>query len=117
MNYFLKENLYCITFVTGPRHNYLGLSFSLEELCPDSKLRLEAKVIHADEPVALSEDAVKNMVLEGVERANLELRCNFKVSTIEYVVSDSGPELVYSELAYLILKRYKLCVGCYSGKS
>lgn len=113
MNYFLKDNLYCITFVTGPRHNYLGLSFSLEGLCSDIDLRLEARVIHADEPVVLSENEVKNMVLEGVERANLEFSCNFKISKIEYVVSDSGPEFVYSELAYLILKKYMLGASSY----
>ena len=102
MNYRMKDyRFHRITRITGPTHNFLGLSFTDQaESIRMGSLFLEE---NCSCPVVLEPLEVKEHVLRGVEEANQDLGTGYKINYIEYVANDSGPAPVYEMLASCIV--------------
>ena len=88
--------------ITGPTHNYLGLTFSSE---PIAEIKIEALVLDEVEPAQLDSKEVCKWVKFGVEQANNDLFASYHVKEIQFVQSDSPPVEIYAELAKKIVER------------
>ena len=96
---------YKVWYVTGPRHNFLALSFT-------SRTGVVLPKITALPPVGgcvhepLDPDEIARAVLSGVEEANQELKTSYQVSEIQYVTNDTPSEIVYAFLAARIVRSH-----------
>ena len=102
MQFHSEENLYKVVCITGPTHNLLGLEFAKQV---GEEVITEPIILNANEPERLSADSVRNAVIMGVERANLDFSTDYQLRRIQFVVSDSSPVEVYSDLAWQIVRR------------
>jgi hypothetical protein len=103
MQFHHYMNLHVASRITGPRHNYLAITFATEE--------------HSEEPTIIGLppqggcehrplDAAK--VLEntplGVADGNASVGTHYRVRNVQYVTNDTGPEGVYREMARRIVE-------------
>ena len=95
-------DLYTASWITGPRHNYLGLQLGsakpangvqVEELSVDQAGGDERK---------LSAEQVVRKVREGVALANIALGTDYQVLLVQFVPTDSANLDIYVFLAQRI---------------
>jgi hypothetical protein len=100
MNVFEHNNMFKASRISGPKHNYLGISFS--ELEKD--IELIEKQLPGDGKLAKSVDAseMTRVVREAVAiEAEIHGQMLF-VSKLEFVPTDSSDLSAYSKLAKVI---------------
>ena len=91
-------DFYKLARITGPTHNMLSVRFGHSR---------EATIEALTEKFegGLSSEEVKKQVLEGVSKANEELKTDYQVKDIQFLRSDSPPEKIYSALAFHLTKK------------
>ncbi len=107
MEFFLKDNIYRITRITGSQDNILGAAF-------DDKNRSgnNIEVIEGDFPnidrsrIRTSKEKVLEQVVSGLESINQSLGTNYKLSKIYFSPSDSGANSVYKVLICKLIRHY-----------
>jgi hypothetical protein len=95
-------NVYKVTRITGPQHNFLGLSFSEVEVpsITVERLQLDDDTGHAG---TLHEQQLIAAVRRGVTEANQQFGTHFCVATVQYVVTDTPDASLYALLAQKIV--------------
>ena len=92
-------NLYKASRVTGPAHNFLGLTLTSGDVAGDVHVQ-ELSVSGAETPLSLLDSMhVVEKVLEGVSQANAELGTAYQVEGVQFVPTDSADLNAYVELA------------------
>jgi hypothetical protein len=97
-------NVYKATRITGPQHNFLGLTLS-ETSVPS--MTIERLLVDASEAEAetLDEQQLIDAVQRGVAEANKACGMHFHVERLQYVATDTPYPAVYSTLAKQIVKQ------------
>jgi len=90
--------MHSATRITGPRHNYLAVTFATEGESPEPRV-IELPPQGGCEHRPLDRAKVLAAVLAGVAEANCEFGSSFAVASAQYVVNDTGPEEVYHHMA------------------
>ncbi|CAN7521517.1 hypothetical protein [Polaromonas sp. LjRoot131] len=88
------------TRITGPTHNMLQLQFASH---PNSSPSIDVLPGVGPNQGALNSQEVLRQVIAGVEAANIEFKCDYRVGRVRFVENDSRPESVYKELAAFIV--------------
>lgn len=107
------EGVFKASRIAGPKHNYLGISFSNV----DGEIRLISRKVASDvgDAEEVSADEVIRVVKETVQREVKLSERQLYVSCIEYIPTDTPDAEAYEELASAIA-RYALqkrdCVSC-----
>lgn len=106
MHIYFDQGFYKIAHVSGPTHNFLGLSFSDEPVAQVAVEALDAASAATPTPnrPALEADAVLRQVLAGAEAASARLQRRYVVRAIQFVPSDSAPVEIYRELTQAIIE-------------
>lgn len=97
------EKHYVITYISGPSHVYLGLSF--EEKIIDLPIMIRRPPVGQCQHGKLDEIQIRNAVIKGIEKANTKFDRQFKISEIVYVENDSPRYDLYEYCAYLLVER------------
>lgn len=100
MQFVDEAPLYKLSRVTGPHHNYLGLSVTLH---PTTR-KPELEVLDDGAGELLGTDIVRE-VLAGVNETSARLHTRFFIEKIQYMSTDSPPVSIYRQLASEILQR------------
>jgi hypothetical protein len=100
--YSQKDGRFCISYVTGPSHVWLGLSFSAVAR-PISVVRYPAvgQCTHG----VLDESRLIDVVIEGVSDAGKETGSRLAIAELAYVSDDTPSYDLYRHCGYLIAKR------------
>lgn len=77
---------YRIGRITGPRHYFLGLSFTDKE----EQVRMLAGEFCTSCSNNLDPAEIKKQVLKGIDEANQRLGTQYRINCIEYMLRDSG---------------------------
>ena len=112
MQFHTDGKVFKIVRITGPTHNYLGLSFSEDGV---DHIDIESMPLGEDGPARLSAVDVCKFVRLGIERANSELSSSYRLKKIQFVLSDSPPVEIYADLARHIVERMHLRRNAYNG--
>ena len=102
MKLFFDGEIYRISRITGPKHNFLGISFG------NTITEIEVEAVETKPDVSesrLCEKKIVESVLNGINRKNIELKTDYKVKKIQYIVSDTPPENIYGQLAEEMIDR------------
>jgi len=92
--------------ITGPAHNFLGLTFAAEDWeGTTSILELPAQGGCTHRP--LDAELILKHAVAGVAKANAEIGTAYKLQIVEFVKNDTGPEERYAHMAYEITKEAK----------
>jgi hypothetical protein len=83
------------SYITGPTHNYLGLTL-VPDLEADWSLEEKSR---SGETRSLSPEDVREWISDGVAQGNAAVAANFGVARGEYVISDSVRPTVYAHIA------------------
>jgi hypothetical protein len=94
---------YSATRITGPRHNYLAITFATEARSPEPQV-IELPPQGGCEHPPLDGAKVLAAVLAGVAEGNREFGASFAVATVQYVANDTGPEEVYHHMARALVE-------------
>jgi hypothetical protein len=98
------EEFYQAAYITGPTHNFLGLSFT-NSMIADIEMIICRLPDNYNENNRLDINEVKAHVLLGLEHANNELGTNYKIDAIKFLINDSNRLKYYSLLSYHIVIR------------
>ncbi|MFC5472450.1 hypothetical protein [Paraherbaspirillum soli] len=115
MQFHTDGIIFKVVSITGPTHNYLGLSFA--EKTEVVGVYVEPLMLNAEEPIRLEASDVQHWVMKGVEQANRELDANYKLKCVQFVASDTPPVEVYAQLARYIIERMHANLDAYNGES
>lgn len=102
MHFSQRGNRFFVSYVTGPTHVTLGLSFGGDT---DIPLLMSQPAIGACSHGSLDEERLRLAVCEGVAKAASELGSTLRLSEIVYVENDSPNYDLFRYCAYLISKR------------
>jgi len=116
MQFSYTNGVYRVMRITGPTHNLLGLAFLTAQEKGGDVVSVEP-LTKANEAARLHAEDVREKVLEGVREANAHLQANYRLSRIQFVLSDSGPVEIYKMLARRIVERLHQYPDSYSGTS
>jgi hypothetical protein len=100
MEYIRRGNVHCITRVTGPTHNFLGIEFGP----PDEQCVVEC-LGSPNQAATITEPQLKESVLSAVAKANAEFGTDLSVRRIQYVGRDTPNASIYQMLAKELAKR------------
>lgn len=105
MRFFYDGRFYKAVKVTGPSHNYLGLLISKET---SAKSDLSYELINQNDKgdVNVTFENVKNQVLDGLSKVNVELGTHYHVVSLQFSESDTYSKFVYKELTDRIIKHF-----------
>jgi len=105
MQYWRADEWFCVSRVTGPRHNMLRMRLSGGSQAAPTVERLPpaGSCAHA----ALDEHSLVASVLHGVADANAQLGTSLCVTHIGYVANDTKPEAVYAFLASKLIEHFR----------
>lgn len=95
--------MHSITRITGPRHNYLAITFATEDPSPEPQV-IELPPQGGCEHRALDRAKILVSVMAGVAEGNREHGSDFVVASIQFVANDTGPEEVYQDMAKLLVE-------------
>ena len=95
-----EYRFYRISLISGPKHYFLGLSFTDKE----EQVRMLAGESCTSCSNNLDPAEIKEQVLKGIEEANQRLGTQYRINCIEYMLRDSGPVSVYAMLANCIVQ-------------
>lgn len=104
MRFSKDENFYQVSWISGPRHNFLAIAFAENDDRSEPQIQMlppRGECRHT----ALKEDEILNFVQQGIAEANRAFKTNFRVNCIKYVENDTSPEKQYVMLAYRIIER------------
>lgn len=93
-----QDDVYKASRITGPKHNYLGLSMST---APPVSTSIVPRHLN-DEPTAVDETLLVEAVIAGIEDGNRTTAMPLFAHLIEYVPSDTPDYAAYSQLAKAI---------------
>ncbi len=105
MQYFKDHNLYKVVRVTGPTHNYLGVSFGAPGI---DEVAVEPLKKSGEAGESVDEDELVQAVAAGVRLANATFGTSYQVAGIQYIPADAAMFDVYSMLANKIVERMQL---------
>lgn len=88
------------SYVTGPTHNYLGLTLVLGA---DADWVLEEKAMAGEDRI-LNPSEVRVWVSDGVAQGNAEFAESFGIARGEYVISDSVAPAIYRHIAKTMVR-------------
>jgi hypothetical protein len=96
-------NVYKVARITGPKHNFLGLTLSGAEVpsLTVERLQVDDGGIHAG---TLDEQQLVAAVRGGVTEANQKFGAHFYIAKLQYVATDTPDPSVYSLLAQTIVE-------------
>jgi len=102
MKVTLDNGVYKSSRISGPNHNYLGMSFSQSEVVP----RVIPKRLTEDDSIGSAVDGEKvlGVVRQVVADMTSHLSISMYVATVEFVPTDSNSLEAYEELARVITK-------------
>ena len=104
MRVMKQGTVYKASRITGPQHNFLGLTL----LSSPSSAMPTVETLHlgdaSDAVPALAEEEVIRQVLGGIAIANQACGTEFGVSVIQYVPTDTADNGVYVLLAKAIVE-------------
>lgn len=109
MQFHQNGDLYSVARVTGPAHNLLQVRVGGASPASLEDLRLRALGVLGSAQPPLLEPMVRANIIAGLRRAALEAGQFPPLREATYVVSDTGPEGIYEELAYAL--------GCFIVRS
>lgn len=98
--------MHVATRITGPRHNYLAITFDTEKSATDPVV-VELPAQGGCEHRPLDTKKILEAVLEGVTQANADFDTDYVVQYVHVVKNDTGPEDVYRHMAYSIVEETK----------
>jgi hypothetical protein len=111
MKIFEHDGLFKASSISGPKHNYLGISFSEAE--KEIELIEKEKQLSSDKKPAISVNKfdLKRVVRDAVTAETEKRGQQLFISKIEFVPTDSPDLFAYEELAssiaaYALEKRY-----------
>ena len=113
MQFRVDGQIFKATHISGPTHNYLGLS--LAENGDTGSLVVEPLTLNSQEPVRLDVADIQDWVSKGVASANRDLATQYRLKRIEFVVSDSPRAEIYELLARRIIERIHAHPNDYTG--
>ena len=96
-------NMFRGTHTTGPTHNYLGMKVGLGGRSEKFEVVVLPPVGTCQPHHGLKSDETRGWILDGVSRANRELKAEYEVKYAEIVENDSRRPEVYAELARRII--------------
>ena len=92
------------SWITGPKHNYLGMVVLKGASADDWPLIGHP---HRNEPRSLEGNDVRTWICEGVRKANEALGTDYGIGRAEYVISDSNDPAIYRAMAEnIVLKAH-----------
>ena len=96
-------NVYKVARITGPKHNFLGLTLSGAEVpsLTVKRLQVDDGGVYAG---TLDEQQLVEAVRRGVTEANQKFGTHFYITKLQYVVTDTPDPSVYSLLAQKIVE-------------
>jgi len=96
-------NVYKVARITGPKHNFLGLTLSGAEVpsLTVERLQVDDGGVYAG---TLDEQQLVEAVRHGVTEANQQFGTHFYIAKLQYVVTDTPDPSVYSLLAQKIVE-------------
>lgn len=103
MNFTFADGRHCVSRITGPTHNFLGLRLSSQPAACVTVVRLPA--VGKGKDGRLDEVQLQAAVMAGVEIANRECGTRWHVSEIAYVVDDTPAYSQYEICAQTAIKR------------
>jgi hypothetical protein len=97
-----RNDFYQVSWISGPRHNFLAIALSEETDSETiiSPLPPRGECRHAK----LDEKLILDNVLEGATAANRAFGTKFKIGAIQYVENDTGPEEIFNFLTQKIIE-------------
>ena len=102
MRVFKDGNMYKVSRITGPKHNYLGLVLSDSNV---PSITIGAVAIGGGTTSGqLKQELVLAAVQEGVAKGNEECGTDLRVATVQYAVDDSADYDAYRLLARMIIE-------------
>lgn len=94
------DGMYKASRITGPKHNYLGISFAAKK---PKDLDVLPRKLGSEEP-SIVEGRLVDAVLAGLKAANQSNGVCLTPETIEYVSSDTPDYAAYFDLANMIAR-------------
>lgn len=98
MRFHHYMNLHVASRITGPRHNYLAITFATEEQSEEPAV-IQLPPQGGCEHRPLDAAKVLENTLLGVADGNAFFGTHYRVLNVQYVTNDTGPESVYREMA------------------
>jgi hypothetical protein len=89
------DDLFVMTHVPGPSHNYLALRFG-------NASRPKLVDLRPDDLGAVQADRVLDEVLNGLAAANAELGTSYELEEIRFCRDDTPRRGIYTEMARLL---------------
>lgn len=111
MNFSIVEGRHCVSRVTGPTHNFLGLRLS--KLLTERVTVLKLPPVRKGGDGRLDEAQLQAAVIAGVEIANRECGTEWHVTEIAYIADDTPVYSQYELCARAVIKQ--LAAGKFSG--
>lgn len=102
MRFHRDGDLFVVTRVTGPTHNYLGIALDGE---PGALIEVVPAPADGGALAGLDPAEVAALVRDGVDAANSSLGTAYHLRTVAFVPSDSGPVAIYRDLAVVLIER------------
>jgi hypothetical protein len=100
MNIKIEGDKFKKSHVTGPRHNFLSLSLERGEL----NFNFVLKDLNLDSKrIILSNEEVREQVINGLDQINKELGTNYTVTIAEFFSNDSFLNDIYTRLTFDII--------------
>lgn len=96
-------NVFKVARITGPKHNFLGLTLSRAEVLSLTveRLQVDDGGVYAG---TLDEQQLVEAVQQGVTEANQKFGTHFYITKLQYVMTDTPDSSVYSLLAQKIVE-------------
>mgnify|MGYP006913919409 CR=1 FL=1 len=86
--------------VTGPRHNFLSLSLTQDQL----NFNFSLKDLNVDlKNINLSEEQIRWQILHGLDLINNKLGTNYRVTSAEFLSNDTNSDDIYAKLTFDII--------------
>ena len=107
MGFFIKDNIYRITRITGSQDNILGVAFDDKNNSDNNIEVIEWDFPNIDKSrIRTSKEEVLEQVISGLRNKNNHLKTNYKLSKIYFSPYDSGSNSVYRLLICRLIDHY-----------
>lgn len=102
---FIKDGeIYKVIWISGPKHNLLGLVFTDQNIKKDQVKLIQLNNNRNEADIVNSLD-IKEQVFAGLNEINSQLALNYNIKEIHYVSSDTPSADIYKELTKEIIKK------------
>ncbi len=102
MQFSQDNEWFQVSWISGPRHNFLALKFTDDSNIP-TKFHFQppnGTCFHGE----LNQDRIILFVLKGVEKASKSNKTNLFVEAVKCIKNDTPPEEIYEFLAQKIVE-------------